>query len=243
MSLCEDSGTARGKISSGLDPACTPEDIEKRSFAIIDSEVTDKYFSGDAWEVARRLIHTSGDISLLDSLYLPDDAIRSGVNALKKGAPVFTDTEMARSGIPLRRLQPLGSSVSCILSQKGLAEHAAGKNCTRSRAAMEFLGSRLAGAVVAIGNAPTALLALLEYMASGGIPPALVIGMPVGFVNAAESKELLLQNSSIPSLSIRGRRGGSPLAAATVNALAIIAEREITQSNRAKKDCRQITIS
>lgn len=243
MLPCNFPGCARDEPSAGLDPASTPDEIEKRSFAIIDAEVKDKPFSGDAWELARRLIHTSGDISLLDALCLPDEAVRSGVDALKKGAPVFTDTQMACSGIPPRRLKPLGSAVSCILSQKGLAEYAAGKKSTRSRAAVELLGTSLAGAIVAIGNAPTALLALLEYMASGGIPPALVIGMPVGFVNAAESKELLLQNSFVPSLIIRGRRGGSPLAAATVNALAIIAEREITQSNKAESDCRQITIS
>lgn len=227
MHPCSDPGPSQGKPVAELDSACSPEEIEIRSFAIIEAEVKDKRFSGEAWELARRLIHTSGDISLLDSFYLPDAAIRSGIDALKKGAPIFTDTEMARSGIPLRRLKPLGSTVSCILSQKGLAEHAREKECTRSRAAMELLGSRLAGAIIAIGNAPTALLALLEYVAAGGTPPALVIGMPVGFVNAAESKELLLHNSSVPSLIIRGRRGGSPLAAATVNALAIIAAREL----------------
>ena len=177
----------------GLDPACTPEDIESRSFAIIDDLIRDKPFSGPAWEVARRLVHTSGDVTLVDSLHLPEESIGKGVDALACGAPVFTDTEMVRSGIPLRRLTPLGSVVSCILSQEGLANAVAGRQCTRSRAAMELLGDRLEGAIVAIGNAPTALLALLDHLDAGGKPPALVIGMPVGFVNAAASKELLLQ--------------------------------------------------
>lgn len=207
-----------------LDPPSTPESIEARSFAIIDAEAgASRPFSGDAWQVARRLVHTAGDLSLLEALVLPDGAVAAGVAALQAGAPVFTDTEMARSGIPVRRTDPLGVRVSCILSFSGLEEEARRLGITRSRAGIMALGPRLAGAVVAVGNAPTALLALLEYIDGGGTPPALVIGMPVGFVNAAESKELLLRHPIIPSLVVRGRRGGSPLAAAAVNALAEIA--------------------
>lgn len=218
-------------MKARLDAASTPEAIEARSFAIIEAEAGDaRPFSGRAWLVARRLVHTSGDLSLLDSLHLPNAAIASGLEALEKGRPVFTDTEMARAGIPMRRLDPFGVRVSCLLSAASsapeIAALAAKKGITRSRAGMEALGSRLEGAIVAIGNAPTALLALLDYLESGGPPPALVIGMPVGFVNAAESKELLIERRQQPSLVLRGRRGGSPLAAATVNALACILAEE-----------------
>ena len=214
------------KADGFLDPAATPEAIEARSFAIIDAEVTVKPFSGLAWEVARRLVHTSGDISLLSSLCLPEEAILKGAEAIRKGCPVFTDTEMARAGITMRRLERFGCAVSCVLARQGLAETSARKGITRTRAGIEALGGDMKDAILAIGNAPTALLALLAHVASGGPAPALVIGMPVGFVNAEESKELLLQTPSLASLVIRGRRGGSPLAAAAVNALAIIAARD-----------------
>lgn len=126
----------------------------------------------------------------------------------------------------MRRLKPFSNRVECILAQEGLAEAASLKGCTRTRAGMEALGSRMGGAIIAIGNAPTALLALLDIVRATNVPPTLVIGMPVGFVNAAESKELLL-SSGLPSLVLRGRRGGSPLAAATVNALAVIAGQSV----------------
>lgn len=207
-----------------LDGASTPGDIEARSFAIIDAEAGEnKVFDGIAWELARRLVHTSGDLSLLHDLYLPEEALLAGVAAFRSGARVFTDTEMARAGMPARRLTPLGVEVSCILSLPGVSQTATQRGITRARAGIEAAAPMLGGAVVAIGNAPTALLALLDHIDAGGAPPALVIGMPVGFVNAAESKELLVSRSDIPSLAIRGRRGGSPLAAAAVNALAIIA--------------------
>ena len=210
-----------------LEAARSPEEIEARSFAIIEAEVGEnKTFTGRAWRIARRLVHASGDLSLLDSLFLPDAAIDAGVRALKAGAPVFTDTEMVRAGVPLRRLRPFGVSVACLLSRPGLSEKARRLGITRSRAGMEAAGPLLSGAIVAIGNAPTALLALMEHVDAGGAPPALVIGMPVGFVNAAESKELLVRRSDFPSLAVRGRRGGSPLAAATVNALACLAGEE-----------------
>jgi precorrin-8X/cobalt-precorrin-8 methylmutase len=210
-----------------LDAACSPQAIEARSFAIIDAEAGEnKPFTGQAWQIARRLVHACGDLSLLDSLYLPERAIAAGLKALKEGAPLFTDTEMVRAGIPRRRMEPFGVPVVCLLSRPGLAEHSRRLGITRSRAGIEAAGPLLGGAIVAIGNAPTALLALLDYVDSGGKPPALVIGMPVGFVNAAESKELLIRRSDFPSLAVRGRRGGSPLAAATVNALACLAGEE-----------------
>lgn len=222
----------------------TPLEIERRSFAIIEEELglgTDGGptelaralfpesggrlpFTGAVWQVARRLVHASADYSLLPRLHIPDAAVCAGVEALRRGAPVFTDTEMARAGMPLRRLEPLGVKAACLLYLPGTAEYARGKNTTLARAAFELAAAegRLGGAVLVVGNAPTALLALLDYL-DGGVPPALIIAMPVGFVNAAESKELLLARPGLNCIAIRGRRGGSPLAAATLNALADLA--------------------
>jgi precorrin-8X/cobalt-precorrin-8 methylmutase len=197
-----------------------PEDIECRSLAIIDAEVPKpRLFSGAEWTVARRLIHTTGDFDLLNCLAFTSDATQAGVAALRGGATIFTDTAMAAAGIPTRRLESLGCVVTCMLHLPAVAEAAQAQGITRSLAAVRIAGARLDKAIVVIGNAPTALLGLLELMSgSDNIRPTLIIGMPVGFVNAVESKELL-QKYNIPSIIILGRKGGSPLAAATVNAL------------------------
>ena len=209
-----------------LRPEKDPVSIEQRSFAIIDAEVGDnKPFSGHCWEVARRLVHTTADFSLLDCLVITDEAVTAGVTALLAGRAVFTDTRMALAGIPTRRITPLGVNASCLLALPGVAERAKNAGITQSRAAVEIAKDSLDGAILAVGNAPTTLIALVEHLRNGGKPPALVIGMPVGFVNAAESKELLMEDPRVQSIIIRGRRGGSPLAAATVNALAEIALR------------------
>lgn len=210
-----------------LQPETAPASIEQRSFAIIDAEAGEpKPFSGRCWEVARRLVHTTADFSILDSLVCTDVAVSAGVAALRAGRPIFTDTRMALAGMPKRRLDPLGVTAECLLGLPGVAERAKKHGTTQSRAAVEIAGDFLEDAILAVGNAPTALIALIRHLGEGGKAPALVIGMPVGFVNAAESKELLLEETRVPSIVIRGRRGGSPLAAATVNALAEIALRE-----------------
>ncbi|SBV92568.1 Precorrin-8X methylmutase [uncultured delta proteobacterium] len=209
-----------------LQPQKDPAAIERRSFAIIDAEAGDpKPFSGLCWEVARRLVHTTADFSILDNLIISDAAVLAGVTALREGRPVFTDTRMALAGVPERRLTPLGVKAACLLTLPGVAERAQKAGITQSRAAVELAGDLLENAILAVGNAPTTLIALIQYLREGGKAPALVIGMPVGFVNAAESKELLLEETGLHSIVIRGRRGGSPLAAATVNALAEIALR------------------
>jgi precorrin-8X/cobalt-precorrin-8 methylmutase len=202
-----------------------PREIERRSFEIIESELKGKIpFAGEAWAVARRIIHTVADYSLLDSLVIPAQAVQAGIIALKNRAPVFTDTEMARAGMPRRRLDPLGVEVFCFASEPEAVQYARDRGITVSRAGIELAGQRLGGAILAVGNAPTALLALLDYLDNpANIPPALVIAMPVGFVNAAQAKELLLRRPGINCIAVRGRRGGSPLAAATVNALAELA--------------------
>ena len=208
-----------------LQPFHEPADIERRSFAIIDAEApSPRPFTGHAWEIARRLVHTSADFSLLGDMHLPDAAIAAGIAALRGGASIYTDTEMARAGMPRRRLDPLGCRAECLLALPGVSDTARRLAVTRSRAALLAARDLLPGSILAVGNAPTTLIALAELLDRGAAPPALVIAMPVGFVNAAESKELILEKP-IPCLALRGRRGGSPLAAATLNALAEIALR------------------
>jgi len=209
-------------ITGPFDPA----GIEKKSFAIIDSEVPEpRPFDGPRWEVARRLVHTSADFELLGLLTFSPGAVRAGVAALRSGAVVVTDTRMCQMGIPTRRLTPLGASTMCLMDDPELAAKARELGVTRARLAVEEAAKLNGPVIFAIGNAPTALLRLLELIDEGRILPELVVGMPVGFVNAAESKELLAARTDVPFIAIRGRKGGSPLAAACVNALAEMALR------------------
>lgn len=211
-------------MTTTLQPYFAPETIESRSFEIIDSEIQDpRPFAGQQWEVARRLLHTTADFDLLNHITFHAEAISAGIQALQNGCTIFTDTEMARSGIPTRRMDPLGCNVQCLLNRKDVVAHAKKHGTTRAQAAMDAAAEKLSGSIVAIGNAPTALIRLVEYLETDKPAPALIVGMPVGFVNAAESKELLLAQCKVPFITIRGRKGGSPLAAATVNALAILA--------------------
>lgn len=206
-----------------LDPACTPQEIEARSFAIIDAEIPEpRPFSGGLWEVARRCVHTLGDTEIIADLRLSRDGLAAGVAALRRGCTVYTDTRMAAAGLPLRRLTPLGVTVTPLMGLPGLEKISRRRGVTRSRAGIEMIADRLAGQIMVIGNAPTALLALLEALNQGAPAPALVVGMPVGFVNAAQSKELLRQ-SPWPHFTLLGRKGGSAVAAACVNALAELA--------------------
>lgn len=210
-----------------LDPAATPEAIEARSFAIIDAELPEpRPFAGPLWEVARRCIHALGDMAILSDLRLDATALERGVAALREGRPLFTDTRMAAAGLPGRRMDRLGVAVTPLMALPGVAGQARAWGVTRAAAGIRMIADRLAGAIVVIGNAPTALLALLEAL-EGRTPetgPALIVGMPVGFVNAAQSKELLAQ-SPWPHFTLLGRKGGSAAAAACVNALAELALR------------------
>lgn len=210
-----------------LDPAATPEAIEARSFAIIDAELPEpRPFAGPLWEVARRCIHALGDTAILPDLRLDATALERGVAALRAGRPLFTDTRMAAAGLPARRMDRLGVEVTPLMALSGVAGQARAWGVTRAAAGIRMIADRLAGAIVVIGNAPTALLSLLEAL-EGRTPatgPALIVGMPVGFVNAAQSKELLAQ-SAWPHFTLLGRKGGSAAAAACVNALAELALR------------------
>ena len=201
-----------------------PEDIESRSFAIIEAEVPEpRPFIGNEWLVVRRLIHTTADFELLRLVQFHAGGVQAGIEALGNGALVVTDTEMARMGISPHRMDRLGCRVVCAIRDPKVAKDAQKKGTTRAEAAVDYLASSLDNAVCVIGNAPTALLRLLTLVQEGMCTPALIVGMPVGFVNAAESKELLAQQDRIPCITIRGRKGGSSLAAATVNQLAQLA--------------------
>lgn len=202
----------------------SPHEIEARSLAIIDSEVPEpRPFAGDEWIVVRRMIHTSADFALLDSVRFHPEAVAAGIQALSQGAEIITDTMMALAGMPPRRLEPLGCAARCLMNDPEVFRRAAAEGVTRAWAAVDEAMDRGGADIFVIGNAPTALFRLLDRVMQGAPAPRLVVGMPVGFVNAAESKELLLAQQTIPYITIQGRKGGSSLAASVVNALANLA--------------------
>jgi precorrin-8X/cobalt-precorrin-8 methylmutase len=201
-----------------------PGEIERRSFEIIDAEVPEpRPYRGEAWQVVRRMVHASADFELVSRVRFHPRAIEAGVAALTQGCRIITDTEMARVGMTSRRLEALGCRVACYLNDPEVKAAALQERTTRTAAAVDHALPYLTGGIYAVGNAPTALLRLLKWTAQGRCRPALILGMPVGFVNAAESKDLLMQQEDIPYISIEGRKGGSSLVASAVNQLAEIA--------------------
>jgi precorrin-8X/cobalt-precorrin-8 methylmutase len=204
---------------SGFDYVRDGDVIYRRSFAIIRAEADLGRFTAEEERVAVRAIHACGTPDLAaDILFSPGAAV-AGMEALRKGRPILCDSQMVAHGVTRARL-PANNEVVCTLSDPETPRLAASLQTTRSAAAIDLWLDRLAGAVVAIGNAPTALFRLLELLDRGAPMPACVIGMPVGFVGAAESKEALIAFERAPYIVVRGRRGGSAIAAATVNALA-----------------------
>ncbi|HDQ39834.1 MAG TPA: precorrin-8X methylmutase [Desulfonatronum sp.] len=198
--------------------------IEDQSLAIIEAEAPlPRPFAGDQWMVVRRMIHASADFELLDLVRFHPRALESGIAALKRARAVITDTRMAAAGLPARLYEPLGCNVHCLINDPRVLELAQSRETTRCAAAVEVAAHRYPDAIWLIGNAPTALLRLIELVRLGRACPALVIGMPVGFVQAAESKEALMALAGSPFISICGRKGGSSLAASALNALAMIA--------------------
>ena len=194
--------------------------IYERSFAIIRAEADLSRFSAEEAEVAVRMVHACGLVEAAQHFQFGHGLVAATRTALARGAPVLCDSEMVAHGITRARL-PAQNEVFCALRDPGVPAHAAELGTTRSAAALDLWRDRLAGAVVAIGNAPTALFRLLEMLEAGAPRPAAIIGIPVGFVGAAESKEALAANGQrIPYLIVRGRMGGSAMTAAAVNALA-----------------------
>jgi precorrin-8X/cobalt-precorrin-8 methylmutase len=199
-----------------------PREIEDLSFQMIDEEAGDHGFPDDQWPVVRRVIHTSADFEWQEMIRLHPEAITSGVAAIRNGCVIVTDTNMARAGIRRRDLERFGGSVHCYMTDPRAAEIAARDGITRAKAAVGLAGKEIDGGIYVVGNAPTALLRLIELMDAGKASPALVVGLPVGFVNAAESKALLLEKE-VPHITNAGRKGGSNVAAAVINALIIMA--------------------
>jgi precorrin-8X/cobalt-precorrin-8 methylmutase len=194
--------------------------IYERSFAIIRAEANLSAFSTDEADVVVRMIHACGIVEAARDIGFGGDLVGAARDALAAGAPILCDAEMVAHGITRARL-PARNNVVCTLRDARVPGLAAELGTTRSAAALELWGERLAGAVVTIGNAPTALFRLLEMLAAGAPRPAAIIGVPVGFVGAAESKAALAADPhGVPFLIVRGRMGGSAMAAAAVNALA-----------------------
>ena len=194
-------------------------EIYRYSFAIIRAEADLQRFTGRAEKVAVRIIHASGMVEIAEEIGMSPDFAERAVVALQNGAPILCDTQMVAHGITRSRL-PAANQVVCTIGDAAVPELARRLGTTRSAAAMELWRPHMAGAIVAIGNAPTALFHLIEMIDQGAPPPAAVIGVPVGFVGAAESKEALATCGLVPFLVVRGRKGGSAIAAAAVNALA-----------------------
>jgi precorrin-8X/cobalt-precorrin-8 methylmutase len=194
--------------------------IYRRSFAIIRAEADLSCFTADEAEIAVRMIHACGQVDVAKDIIFDGDLVAAARDALIAGAPILCDAEMVAHGITRARL-PAQNAVICTLNDPRTHAIAAKTNTTRSAAALDLWLDRLEGAVVAIGNAPTALFRLLELIDTGAAKPAAILGIPVGFVGAAESKEALAANSrGVPFLIVRGRIGGSAMTAAAVNALA-----------------------
>ena len=195
-----------------------PMDIEKRSFEIITELLGDRKLDSENELVIKRVIHTTADFDYADNLVFSEHAVRKGIEALKAGCDIVTDTQMARSGINKTVLEKLGGTVHCFMSDPEVAAEAKARGITRAVVSMEHASKLDKPLIFAIGNAPTALMRLRELIDAGEVAPALVIGVPVGFVNVVESKEQIIE-SSAPHIVARGRKGGSNVAAAIVNAL------------------------
>jgi precorrin-8X/cobalt-precorrin-8 methylmutase len=199
-----------------------PQEIEDLSFEIIDQEAGEHTFSEEQWPIVRRMIHTSADFEYMNTIRFYPDVVQKGIKAIQNGCQIFTDTNMARVGIRKKEIQEFGGKVSCLIADKDVVDKAKDTGTTRALAAVDMACDRMKDGIYVVGNAPTALLRLIELIKDKKASPALVIGFPVGFVNAAESKdELMLLD--FPYITNKGRKGGSNIAAAIINALAIMA--------------------
>ena len=195
-----------------------PMDIETRSFAIITELLGDRKLDPENEPVIKRVIHTSADFDYADNLVFSPHAVQKGIEALRGGCDIVTDTQMAKAGINKTILGKLGGQVHCFMSDPDVAAEAKERGVTRAIVSMERAAKLERPCIFAIGNAPTALVSLHGQMQKGLVHPALVIGVPVGFVNVVESKELIIE-SDVPHIIARGRKGGSNVAAAICNAL------------------------
>lgn len=195
-----------------------PMDIEKRSFEIITELLGERKLDPENELVIKRVIHTSADFDYADNLVFSTHAVQKGIEALRGGCDIVTDTQMAKAGINKTILGKLGGEVHCFMSDPDVAAEAKERGVTRAIVSMERAAKLSKPCIFAIGNAPTALVSLHEQIEAGKLHPALIIGVPVGFVNVVESKEMIL-STKVPYIVARGRKGGSNVAAAICNAL------------------------
>lgn len=199
-----------------------PREIETRSFEIITQELGDRKLPEDQELIIKRCIHTSADFDYADNLCFSENAVKKAMDAIKGGACIVTDTQMAKSGINKRALARYGGEVFCFMSDEDVAAQAKENGTTRATASMDKAASLKQPLIFAIGNAPTALVRLYELIEEKKIRPELIIGVPVGFVNVVAAKELLLERD-VPSIVAKGRKGGSNIAAAICNAILYMA--------------------
>lgn len=195
-----------------------PRDIERRSFEIITEELGDRKLDPDKEMIIKRCIHTSADFDYADNLCFSDGVVQKAMDAIRNGACIVTDTQMGRSGINKKALARYGGEVFCFMSDEDVAEQAKTQGTTRATASMDKAAAMNRPLIFAIGNAPTALVRLYELIQEKKIQPELIIGVPVGFVNVVQSKELIMK-TDVPYIVAKGRKGGSNIAACICNAL------------------------
>lgn len=196
-----------------------PMAIENRSMEIIAPYLKGMQLSPAETKVYSRIIHAAGDVEYAPIVRIAKGAAEKGMEALRGGCDIYTDVEMVRTGINKKKLASLGGAVHCRIADLDIAAAAKAQGVTRSLMAMRSFGRALTGSIVAIGNAPTALFEVLRLVKEEGVRPACIVGIPVGFVGAADSKKALMENGLVPYITVEGTKGGSPIAAAAVNAM------------------------
>lgn len=202
-----------------------PQEIEEKSFQIITEELGEHPFTEEQYPVVQRVIHASADFDLGRSLVFHPDAVKAGIQAIRSGKIVVADVQMVQVGISKNRIEKFGGEVKVYISDKDVMKEAKRLNTTRAIISIRKAVKEAEGGIFAIGNAPTALLELIRLVKEGEAKPGLIIGMPVGFVSAAESKEELAK-LDVPFITNIGRKGGSPVTVAALNALSLMAERQ-----------------
>lgn len=203
-----------------------PEEIERRSLEIITEELGERTFPNGQSQVIKRVIHTTADFEYADSLVFSEGAVEKALEALREGCTIVTDTNMGKAGVNKKSLEKTGGQVLCFMADEDVALKAKEEGTTRAAASMDKAAGLGRDCIFAVGNAPTALVRLYELIQEGKIRPRLIIGVPVGFVNVVQSKEMILTLKDTPYIVARGRKGGSNVAAAICNALIYQVRRE-----------------
>ncbi len=199
-----------------------PDEIERLSFQIIDQEAGTHDFTDPQWSIVRRMIHTTADFDFKEMVRFHPQAVSAGIEAIRNGQMIITDTNMTRVGIRKKEIEAYDGRVKCYMDDPLIHEKAKAEGCTRAKAAVDIAAAEVKDGIYVVGNAPTALLRLIELVGAKKARPALIVGLPVGFVNAAESKAALMEMDT-PYITNVGRKGGSNVAASVINALSIMA--------------------